>query len=292
MSDNTVMYTPSILKYTVSFQPNPSVGNYTPDKIVFRNVSHLLITLDSSGQLCQVKERGGMAARKRRIEYRKQKLPNGKDSNASVKHDKEKQEIQKVELPKDNENTKAIVSDLLKSKLKLNCPRNDIVNATRLGPKPKTQKPDRRSILVTTSNRGAKQNIMSACKSVRPSFYVNENLTARRRTILYALRKVKKEHPNVVKGLTTFDGKVCVYIPQSAATTVDSPTSGNRTSAPGANVATTVDPRTSGSGLSTSGAQVGTRDKKILVNTHAGLVRFCNDVVKVPLDTFLAQWPH
>ena len=197
-----------------------------------------------------------------------------------------------IPLVQDNENTKAIVSDLLKSKLKLNCPQNDIVNATRLGPKPKTQKPDRRSILVTTSNRGAKQNIMSACKSVRPSFYVNENLTARRRTILYALRKIKKEHPNVVKGLTTFDGKVCVYIPQSAATTVDSPTSGNRTSAPGANVATAVDPRTSGNGLSTSGAQVGTRDKKILVNTHAGLVRFCNDVVKVPLDTFLAQWPH
>ena len=80
MSDNTVMYTNTstskVLKYTISFQPNPSVGNYTPDKIVFKNVSHLLITLDSSGQLCQVKERGGLAARKRRIEYRKQKLPN------------------------------------------------------------------------------------------------------------------------------------------------------------------------------------------------------------------------
>ena len=106
MSDNTVMYTPSILKYNVSFQPNPSVGNYTPDKIVFKNVSQLLITMTSTGQQCQVKERGGIPARKRRIEYRKQKLPNEKDSNASVKNDKEKQEIQKVELPKDNENTK------------------------------------------------------------------------------------------------------------------------------------------------------------------------------------------
>ena len=101
MSDNTVMYTNTskVLKYTISFQPNPSVGNYTPDKIVFKNVSHLQITLDSSGQLCQVKERGGMAARKRREEFRKQKLPNGKDSNASIEDAKEKQKKkQKDEL--------------------------------------------------------------------------------------------------------------------------------------------------------------------------------------------------
>ena len=181
-----------------------------------------------------------------------------------------------IPLVQENENTKNIVSDLFKSKLKLNCAENDIVNATRLGPKPKSQKPDRRSILVTTSNRGTKQGIMSACKSVRPSFYVNENLTARRRTILYALRKIKKEHRDKIKGLTTFDGKVCVNIPSHVATPADSRTSGNGASASGTH----------------GGTHVGTRDKKLLVNTHAGLVRFCNDVVKVPLDTFLAQWPH
>ena len=115
---------------------------------------------------------------------------------------------------------------------------------------------------------------MSACKTVKPSFYVNENLTAKRRTILYALRQIKKEHPNTVKGLTTFDGKVCVYVP--ATTTA----------------ATVTRSRTSGNSSSDNGAHVGTRDKKLLVNTHAGLVRFCNDVVGVPLNTFLAQWPH
>ena len=79
----------SELQYTVSFQPS-KVGNYTPDIIVFKNVSHLKITLDSSGQLCQVKERGGMAARKRRNEYRKQKMPNGEDFNVNHKDEKEK----------------------------------------------------------------------------------------------------------------------------------------------------------------------------------------------------------
>ena len=181
-----------------------------------------------------------------------------------------------VPLVQENKNTKNVVSELFKCKLKLNCAENDIVSATRLGPKPRSQKPDRRSILVTTSNRGTKQGIMSACKTVKPSFYVNENLTARRRTILYALRKIKKEHRDKIKGLTTFDGKVCVYIPSDVATPADSRTSGNGASASGTH----------------GGTHVGTRDKKLLVNTHAGLVRFCNDVIKVPLDTFLAQWPH
>ena len=45
-----------------------------------------------------------------------------------------------IPLVQENENTKNIVGDLLKSKLKLNCAENDIVNATRLGPKSKTPK--------------------------------------------------------------------------------------------------------------------------------------------------------
>ena len=119
MSDNTVMYTPSILKYNVSFQPNPSVGNYTPDKIVFKNVSQLLITMTSTGQQCQVKERGGIPARKRRIGQRKKKLPIEKDSNASVKNDKEKQEEKNEKIENSEEEEKVAKKTDIANKVKL-----------------------------------------------------------------------------------------------------------------------------------------------------------------------------
>ena len=71
--NNTTMYT---TKYTVTFQPN-NVGSYTPDRIVFKNVSQLLITMTSTGQQCQIREGGGMPSRKRRTEQRKINLLNG-----------------------------------------------------------------------------------------------------------------------------------------------------------------------------------------------------------------------
>ena len=183
-----------------------------------------------------------------------------------------------ADLPvvRENEDTKNIITDLFRSKLKFQCSGGEIVNATRLGPKPKSQKPDRRSILVTTSNRGTKQSILSACRSEKPSFFVNENLTAKRRTIMYVLRKIKKDHPDRVKGLSTYDGRVFAYIP--------SPHSGGSSATPTASASTRS--------AAASSAPNATRDQRILVNTYHGLVRFCNDVVGRPLENFLLQWPH
>ena len=91
------MYTP---KYTVTFQPN-NVGNYTPDKIVFKNVSQLLITMTSTGQQCQIREGGGIPSRKRRTEQRKMNLLN------DIKEDENKKE-EKVatDIAKSNNNIK------------------------------------------------------------------------------------------------------------------------------------------------------------------------------------------
>ena len=100
-SDNiTVMYTPNILKYTVTFQPN-NVGSCTPDKIVFKNVSQLLITMTSTGKQCQIREGGGIPSRKRRTEQRKMNLLN------DIKEDENKKE-EKVatDIAKSNNNIK------------------------------------------------------------------------------------------------------------------------------------------------------------------------------------------
>ena len=101
-SPSTSTRTSAQLIYTITFKPN-SAGS--PDLVTYRGISNISITL-STGESCTVKQRGGMAARKRRNEYRKQKLPNGKDSNALVENAKEKQKKQKDELAKENDTTK------------------------------------------------------------------------------------------------------------------------------------------------------------------------------------------
>ena len=85
--NNTVMYTPNILKYTVTFQPN-NVGSCTPDKVVFKNVSQLLITMTSTGQQCQIREGGGIPSRKRRTEQRKKNLLNDMKEEENKKEEK------------------------------------------------------------------------------------------------------------------------------------------------------------------------------------------------------------
>ena len=156
-----------------------------------------------------------------------------------------------------DEDTKKIVLNLFRNKLKLQCNESEIVTATRLGSKPVSQRPDRRSILVTTFCNSTKANIFAACKAERPPFYVNENLTPRRRTIMYVLRKIKKAHPDLLKGYSSYDGRVFAYTPPPP-----------------------------------SAAAVTPRDVRTPVNTYDGLVKFCNDLIQVPLSSFLATWPH
>ena len=156
-----------------------------------------------------------------------------------------------------DEDTKRTVLNLFRNKLKLQCNENEIVSAVRLGPKPVSQRPDRRIILVTTSCRETKTSIFAACKAEKPSFYVNENLTPRRRTVMYVLRKIKRMHPDRLKGYSSFDGKVFAYTPPLP-----------------------------------SAAAVSPRDVRTPINNYEALVKFCNDVIQAPLTSFLATWPH
>ena len=89
------------LLYTVSFQPN-IVGNFAPDIIIFKNVSHLKIVLESSGELCQVKQRGGIGSKNRRNERRQEKIK--KEPNRNTK----KEENEKEKIEKETEDEKNI----------------------------------------------------------------------------------------------------------------------------------------------------------------------------------------
>ena len=95
---NITMYTPP--RYTVTFQPN-TVGGHTPDRITFKNVTNLIISMDSTGQQCQIREGGGKPSRRRRTE---QRIMN----NGLVKKEKEdpKEEKDKKEDAINNNNDK------------------------------------------------------------------------------------------------------------------------------------------------------------------------------------------
>ena len=157
-----------------------------------------------------------------------------------------------------DENPVNLVKALFREKLNLEVAGNEIVNASRIGAKPQSQRPDNRYIQVTVSEKAVKMNILESCKRVKPTFYVNEFLTPRRSTIMYALRTIKRKHPEILKGFCSRDGNVYAY-----------------TARPG----------------SSSSGPPG-RDLRSLLNTHGSLVRFCNDIVGSPLETFLQVWPH
>ena len=89
------------LLYTVSFQPN---GNSTPDIVVYKGVSRLSVVLESSGELCHIKQRGGLGARRRRQENRREKIK--KEHNGHKKE--EENETEKIKKEKEENETEKL----------------------------------------------------------------------------------------------------------------------------------------------------------------------------------------
>ena len=155
-----------------------------------------------------------------------------------------------------NENCASILQEVIKRELKVNIAATDINTAHRLGPKPSAQGPDKRGIILKLCSRDLKRNIMMASKNqARPvRIYANESLTPPRRKIFNTLRFMKRQHPELVKGVSSFEGRVFAYTPN------DSPAANS------------------------------TRDRRHLVNDHDMLVKFCREFVKKPIETFLDSW--
>ena len=157
------------------------------------------------------------------------------------------------------ENCSDIVRNLTKTELKINLSCGDISTVHRMGPKPLNQAPDKRPIVVKFCRRDIKRDVVAASRRQArpPSVFVNESLTPIRRKIFNTLRVIKRQHPELVCGVSTFEGRVFAYTkstsaPQSAAT--------------------------------------GSRDVRHLVNTYDMLVSFCQNHVHKPINTFLDSW--
>ena len=156
-----------------------------------------------------------------------------------------------------SENCPDIVRKIVKEKLHLEQDM-DISTAHRLGKKPQSNSPaspDKRSIIVKFCQRDTKKNIYLAARTAKvQNLYVNESLTPTRQKILYALRQIRRAHPNLLTGSSTFDGKVYAYTKPSSTAPSDA------------------------------------RNIRHEINSQKRLTSFCTDYIRQPLETFLDSW--
>ena len=149
------------------------------------------------------------------------------------------------------ENCVQVVQETLRNTLQVELNANEINTVHRLGKKPLSQTPDKRPMIIKLCRRDVKRQILTAARQVKPSnLYVNESLTAPRRMILQVLRMMKRAHPDLLDGCSSYDGNVYAYTKTT----------------PGA------------------------RNLRHLINSHQKLVAFTRDFIKVPLENFLDSW--
>ena len=89
----------------------------------------------------------------------------------------------------------------------------DIIKYYRFGKKNSVQANDVCSIHAKLSKQELKNNIIATFRSVKPDkFFFNENLSPIQNSIMYLLRKPKKDFPKIVSDCNSIEGSVCVWI--------------------------------------------------------------------------------
>lgn len=122
-----------------------------------------------------------------------------------------------VPIARDGENCGAIVRDIVKRTLNINMKDTDISVAHRIGRIPRTGGSDTRSIIFKLCRRDLKRDIVSACKGSKLDVYFNDSLTPTRSTIMFVLRKARREFPNNFGNCRSTDGNVSVWLPTDQA---------------------------------------------------------------------------
>ena len=51
-------------------------------------------------------------------------------------------------------------------------------------------------------------NIIKACKTVKPNFFVNDDLSAEKKTIMYVIRQAKRKSLQKIDGCSSVGGKI------------------------------------------------------------------------------------
>ena len=152
-----------------------------------------------------------------------------------------------------DEDCSKVFVDTLKKELKMNINVGDLNTVHRLGPKPLGPGNDTRKIIAKLVRRDLKKDLIVASKKVK-GLFINESLTPTRSSILFSVRKIKKNHASIIKGYTTINGNVYVFTPPE--------------------------------GTSSS------RDIRHLINTREKLAEFCRAYIKKELESFLEAWQN
>ena len=103
--------------------------------------------------------------------------------------------------------------------------------------------------------RDIKRDIMTACREMKPPFYINESLTPIRSTILFVLQKARSKLSQKIGSCKSFGGGVTAFIPDSI------------------NI---------GSGRP--------RYRRVVVNTKSALDEFLNKQVSSTSEEFVQNW--
>lgn len=117
-------------------------------------------------------------------------------------------------LPREqnHENSTDLVVNTIKDNLHININHADINVAHRLGSKSQNKE---RPVIVKLLNRSKKSEIMDACVKVKPSLYVNESLTPKRRNIFNTVWGIRKKNKELFQQCYTRDGKIFVKLKTS-----------------------------------------------------------------------------
>ena len=102
---------------------------------------------------------------------------------------------------------KSKIAQSFTNKLRIRVSESDIEWARKIG-KVQTSGMDRRPILFKMKDSTKRKEILAACKTVKPQFYVNESLTPYRRKLINVLREIRKEDRSRIEILFVKDGVI------------------------------------------------------------------------------------
>ena len=91
------------------------------------------------------------------------------------------------------------------------------LNAVRVGKGKPPGTTDRRNILMKFYRHDLKNELIMEAGNKKPdNFYLNDNLTQSRSSILFALRRARRRHKQIVTACGSLDNRVFVWIKPSS----------------------------------------------------------------------------
>ena len=144
---------------------------------------------------------------------------------------------------------KNVVQRIFTEKLNYSIPNSKLLKVHRVGRKVSPPNIDKRSILIELPDNETKKDLIASSRRVRADgIYVQENLSPVRKSIMYVLRKAKRDFPNKVSGCASIDGNVYAWIK--------------------------------------TGNTAGSRDIRMQVNDYVKLEKFCTEIISTSLNDY------